>query len=84
MKDFHYGCEEFFVPSQEEEPYDQQKHGCLTDNGVKPGDKIKINDNVYKVYKSDKSFFYKKYIIHKGLRIPIERFRLDKIKIIKT
>lgn len=42
MKDFYYGCEEFFVPSQEEEPYDQQKHGCLTDNGVKPGDKIKI------------------------------------------
>lgn len=77
-----YGSVEYFVP-QEENGYDQNVHKCLTNNGVEEGDKIEIDGKVYNVYFGKGYEFFINYIIVGDIKIPIERLRLDKIKIIK-
>jgi len=77
-----YGSVEYFVP-QEENGYDQKIHKCLTNNGVEEGDKIEIDGKSYDVHFGKGFEFFINYIIVGDIRIPIERLRLDKIKVIK-
>lgn len=77
-----YGSVEYFVP-QEENGYDQKIHKCLTNNGVEEGDKIEIDGENYDVHFGKGFEFFVNYIIVGDIKIPIERLRLDKIKVIK-